>query len=95
MESRHNKTPYRDNNPESCLEQTTSRIPDHIITNKAAWKTTSLETTEIPIITTNQNPGSRNIPIPLTENILEHTIIDAENIAISQSTTPNHRFLST
>jgi hypothetical protein len=75
--------PYRDNNPESCLEQTTSRILDYIITNKAAQKTTSLEIIEILIITTDQNPGSRNIPIPLTGNILEHTIIDIENIAIS------------
>jgi hypothetical protein len=38
---------------------------------------------EILIITTNQNPGSGNIPIPLIGNVLEHTIIDAENIAIS------------
>jgi hypothetical protein len=53
------------------------------MTNKAARKTTSLETTEIPTMTTNQNPGSRNIPIPLTGNVLEHTATDTENIAIS------------
>jgi hypothetical protein len=75
--------PYRDNNPESHLEQTTSGIPDHIITDKAAQKTTGLETTEILIMTTNQNPGSRNIPIPLAGNVLEHTVTDAKNIAIS------------
>jgi hypothetical protein len=83
MESQHDETPYRDDDPESHLEQTTSRILDHIMTNKAAQKTTSLEIIEILIITTNQNLGSRNIPIPLIGNVLEHTTIDAENIAIS------------
>jgi hypothetical protein len=83
MESWYNETPYRDDDPESHLEQTTSGILDHIMTDKAARKTTSLETIEILIMTTNQNPGSGNIPIPLTGNILEHTAIDAENIAIN------------
>jgi hypothetical protein len=38
---------------------------------------------EIPTMTTDQNPGSRNIPIPLAGNVLEHTATDAENMAIS------------
>jgi hypothetical protein len=38
---------------------------------------------EIPIMTTDQNLGSGNIPIPLAGNVLEHTIIDVENMAIS------------
>jgi hypothetical protein len=82
MESWHDETPYRDDDPESRLEQTTSGIPDHTMTDKAARKTTGLETMEIPTMTTNQNLGSRNIPIPLAGNVLEHTVTDIENIAI-------------
>jgi hypothetical protein len=36
MESQHDEMPYRDDDPESHLEQTTSGIPDYITTNKAA-----------------------------------------------------------
>jgi hypothetical protein len=36
MESWHNKTPYGDDDLETHLEQITSGIPDHIITDKAA-----------------------------------------------------------
>jgi hypothetical protein len=36
MESQHNKMPYRDNDLESHLEQTTSGILDYIMTDKAA-----------------------------------------------------------